>query len=150
MKIFQYLMFTVSVLMLVSGCGGKKAPDLVEVAGTVVANGQPLPQVEVRFMPEPKKGEVYDAPQPSVAITDENGQFSLRYQNKPELQGAVIGPHRITMDDILHHESRDNPIPFRFSQSLVNAAKTPLTFEVKEGGDTSVTLDITEYMLGGR
>ena len=41
-------------------------------------------------------------------------------------------------------------IPFRFSQTLVNAAKTPLTFEVKEGGDTSVTLDITEYMLGGR
>ncbi len=100
----------------------------------------------VVFMPEPKEGEVLDAPQPSTAVTDENGKFSLKYLGNPELSGAAVGLHRIMMDDVLHHESRDEPVAFRFSQSLVNASSTPLTFEVKEGGDMSVTLDITEYM----
>ena len=147
MKTVQFLLLVFGMLAFLVGCsGGKKVPPLAEISGTVVANGQSLPQVKVVFMPEPKEGEVLDAAQPSTALTDENGKFSLKYLGNPELSGAAVGLHRITMDDVLHHESRDEPVPFRFSQSLVNASSTPLTFEVKEGGDTSVTLDITEYM----
>ena len=133
---------------LMVGCGeGKKIPALAEISGTVVADGKPLKQVQVVFMPEPKEGEILDAPQPSRAVTDENGKFVLKYGGDTQLLGAAIGPHRITMDDTLHHESRENPVDFRFSQRLVGATTTPLRFEVKEGGDNSVTLDITEHMV---
>ncbi|MCH2179974.1 MAG: hypothetical protein MK106_14340 [Mariniblastus sp.] len=133
---------------LIAGCGeGKKIPALAEISGTVVADGKPLKMVQVVFMPEPREGEILDAPQPSRAVTDEDGKFVLKYGGDPYLFGAAIGPHRITMDDTLHHESRENPVDFRFSQRLVGATTTPLRFEVKEGGDNSVTLDITEHMV---
>ena len=148
MKNIQGLMLVLTLGLLLAGCGdGKKIPPLAEISGVVVACGQPVPQVKVVFIPETVEGQVLDAPQPSTAITDESGKFTLFYLGDPELSGAAIGRHRITMDDILHHESREEPVPFRFSQSLGNAGSTPLTFEVKEGGDTAVTLDISDHMV---
>ena len=147
-KKYKPCLMLVLAVALLSGCGdGKKIPPLAEISGVVVAGGQPLSQVKVVFIPETVEGKVLDAPQPSTAVTDEAGKFTLLYLGDPNQRGAAIGSHRITMDDIRHHESRDEPMPFRFSQSLVNAGSTPLTFEVKEGGDTSVTLDISDHLV---
>ena len=79
-----------SLLLLVLAAGCSKAPDgpkPVPVTGTITRNGQPLPEVDVMFVPE--------SGQPSVGKTDSGGHFQLEYT--ADRTGAVPGKHRVVI-----------------------------------------------------
>lgn len=71
-----------AALVFALGCGG---PKVVKVSGTVSAGGKPIPSLTIHFVPETGR--------PSWGLTDENGRFTLEYDNK--LQGALVGTHTV-------------------------------------------------------
>ncbi|HEV3143192.1 MAG TPA: hypothetical protein VGZ47_04835, partial [Gemmataceae bacterium] len=81
------------VAILVAGCAKRQPPPCTEAEGTVWLDDQPLPFVQVEFIPDlPKfKGELN-----SMATTDENGHYRLTcgYKDQP---GAVIARHRVVI-----------------------------------------------------
>lgn len=70
-------------LAILSGCSD--GPKIVRVAGTVTHNGKPVPSLTIHFIPETGR--------PSWGLTDENGRFTLEYDNK--IQGALVGTHSV-------------------------------------------------------
>lgn len=133
-------LFIVLFFLACSGCGAS-LPELVEVEGVVMMNGSPLPEVMVKFLPDPETGNMA---QPSSALTGPDGSFKLEYKGEKGLFGAAVGMHRIVLTDYMSINSRDNPVPYRFSNLLVESASTPLKQDVKAGME-SVTIDISDY-----
>src|SRR5262245_25821039 len=79
--------------LLAVGCSN--TPPLAEVSGKVTMNGQPLKNVRVDFHPDPDKGT---SGKGSTGTTDENGNFTLKYDGgKP---GAIVGHHRVIITDL--------------------------------------------------
>lgn len=66
------------------GCGDS-GPELVPVAGKVLADGQPVTFGTIRFVPSGGR--------PSDAQIQSDGSFRLRYNG--ERDGAVLGTHRV-------------------------------------------------------
>ena len=123
------------------GCG-KSPPPIVEVEGTVLLNGQPLPNAQVEFVPELKD---FGAEMNSTATTDDKGHFKLTC-NLNQQTGACVGSHRVliseppTPGDLRGQDAatqaklaqfqarlKNRPIPPQYS----SVSKTPLRFEVK-------------------
>ena len=69
---------------LASGCGGSDEPELGVVTGEVIQAGSPVPGALVEFFPE--------AGVTSTAITDSEGKYSLRYNDR---EGAIVGTHQV-------------------------------------------------------
>jgi len=74
-----------------AGCDG--VSDYGEVEGRVLSGGQPLSNIQVRFLPDPEAGS--DGPEAS-ALTDASGRFRLRTE-RSRRDGAVVGTHRVCM-----------------------------------------------------
>jgi len=125
---FQFLLVVFFVCATV-GCWGPTV-EVVEVTGTVTQDGQPLPEVKILFSPDPEEGSLG---QSSQAITDENGNYRLKYKGDSEEFGAEVGWHRVTAIDVMSENSRDDPIPPRISQKYSLAGDTDLKFQVKSG-----------------
>ena len=81
-------------LMLV-GCGGSNAPDLIEVSGVLKIDGAPAENIMLHFVPK-TTDESINAPT-SHGLTDAEGKFVLR-SAKNEL-GALAGLHLVTLYD---------------------------------------------------
>ena len=131
------------VLALADGCG-EPLPELGQVSGVVTMNGKPLPMVQVKFSPDPSSGE---AAKSSKGLTDENGAYTLTYyspKSNSVVPGAAIGKHMVSLRDIQHTESRDNPIPYRFSLGLTRAATSPFR-ETVVAGEQTLDFDISKY-----
>jgi hypothetical protein len=77
--------------LLSSGCG-KAGPELVEISGTVSLGGKPLEKIHVEFYPET------EGPR-SSGTTDAGGRFTLQTADGLR-KGAVIGKHRVVMNDV--------------------------------------------------
>jgi hypothetical protein len=75
------------LLVALFGClmGCNQEPQVVEVSGIVTHNGKAIPGLTVHFVPESGR--------PSWGLTDENGHFTLEYDNK--LKGALVGTHTV-------------------------------------------------------
>ena len=71
---------------LVAAVGCSKKPGLVPAAGTVQAQGQPMPNVTVQFTPDPVKNKSGFA---ATAQTGADGAFRL--QTPPHGEGAMPG-----------------------------------------------------------
>ena len=71
------------VALVLAGCNS--GPNIVKVSGTVTRGGKALPGVELFF--EPDQGRQ------STAITDDQGRFTLHYDQHQE--GAVKGHHKV-------------------------------------------------------
>ncbi|MEQ1829100.1 MAG: carboxypeptidase regulatory-like domain-containing protein [Pirellula sp.] len=71
-------------LTYVSGCGG---PQFGNVSGQVTMDGQPLPDVAVRF--EDEGGSA------TIARTDKSGNYVMRYTI--DQIGAPVGKHKVTI-----------------------------------------------------
>ena len=80
-------------LSVAAGCG--RGPQFADVKGRVTFNGQPLADMEVLFLPDPKEGTLGP---PSSGYTDEKGQYQLA-TNKDQ-KGAVVGTHRVCIRDL--------------------------------------------------
>lgn len=70
---------------LFAGCGRGDRPELGTVTGTVTLDGEPLPNVELSFVPAIGR--------PSYGETDEEGNYELNYIRN--IQGAKIGKHKV-------------------------------------------------------
>lgn len=111
------------------------------MSGTLVRAGKPVPHATVIFQPEQGR--------PSQGITNEAGQFSLRYTK--DRDGAVAGKHRVYLlfeppagpeaelaraagKSVAHPEQQQLAAQYGPDQS-------PLTVEVTEDGQ-EVTLKL--------
>lgn len=81
--------FTVIVAIVLVGCsGGGDTPELANVSGKVTLDGDPLPNATLTFTPLGKKGG-----RPSVAVTDDGGNYELKYSAAHA--GATPGKYRV-------------------------------------------------------
>ncbi len=116
--------------MLMAGCG--PGIETGVVTGVVTKGSKPLDQVMVYFMPDPEKGT---PGKHSTAVTDDQGRYSLRYYSDPPIDGAVVGMHRVTLEDIVPENYRgpDRPPKSRVPERMSKPWQTPLLYEVKPG-----------------
>jgi hypothetical protein len=82
-----------ATLLALAGCDGR---EFAEVEGVVTLNGQPLPDAEVVFLPDPERGN----PGPRAGgYTDPCGYYRVHVERPPK-EGTVLGPHRVCIIDI--------------------------------------------------
>ena len=96
---------TLCVLAVLAGLTGCQAnqPPLAKVTGRVTYNGLPA-RAEVVFQPE--TAEHKSAGRPSLATTDDHGEFVLQFaEGQP---GAVVGPHRVSIA-LYPNRNQDTP-----------------------------------------
>jgi hypothetical protein len=137
---------------VLSGCGKKSPPPVVEVSGVVLLNKQPLPNALVTFVPQLSD---FGAEMNSTAVTNNKGEFKLQcaYKDQP---GAVVGKHKVTVAEApmpakyrgmskeaqegaaAHLQSQVNrPIP----QKYATVGTTDLEVEVEaDGGQVTLNL----------
>ena len=102
----------------IAGCT-KAGPQLALVEGTVLLDGQPLPNAEVEFQPE--KGR------PSIGATDADGKYKLRFSR--DKWGAQVGKHKVQITTFSPEGEGKfkERIPARYNKA------TELSIEVKTG-----------------
>jgi hypothetical protein len=103
-------------LSLTAGCGS----DIARVSGQVKLDGQPLPKASITFQPQ-------EEGRPSVAITDDNGNYELLY--KPDVSGAKVGKHTV----IITTAWEDDDTRVKEKLPAKYHAKSELVEEVKSG-----------------
>jgi len=84
---------------MLAGCGG--SPPLAPVEGVVRVNGQPLHGAEIEFQPEEGL--------PSMATTDAQGRYKLRYSR--DRFGAVSGKHTVRIRAGIVEDAQGNALP---------------------------------------
>ena len=83
---------TLPLILVLAGCGGgSKIPELTEVEGVVLLDGEPLPHAKISFNPT---GSGLPTNSFGTAITDEAGKFKLATSGKA---GAFPGEHLVTV-----------------------------------------------------
>jgi hypothetical protein len=80
--------------LLLAGCS--RVPPMGTVSGVVTLDGQPLPDVEVQFLPDPEQGTRGAT---ACCYTDKQGRFALRTE-RHHTDGALVGTHRVVFVDI--------------------------------------------------
>ncbi|QDT69371.1 hypothetical protein MalM25_23080 [Planctomycetes bacterium MalM25] len=86
----------VSLLALSMGCGG--GPKMANVSGVVTLEGEPVPNVVVRFQPLPPEGESFATGKAAFGEAGADGKFRLSTYG--EYDGAVVGVHRVTVSSL--------------------------------------------------
>ena len=76
-------------VFLLSGCSGKKVPQLTAVRGTVTLDGEPLAGATVTFAQQDGGGRS------ASAVTSDSGEYQLRYL--PGYSGAIPGEYNVTI-----------------------------------------------------
>jgi hypothetical protein len=87
------LLLLVALPLPLAGCG---RPPLGTVSGVVTLDGKPLPDVEVRFLPDPEQGT---RGANASCYTDTQGRYVLRTERHGR-DGALVGIHRVVFVDI--------------------------------------------------
>jgi hypothetical protein len=130
---------------LLVGCssGPSDTPPLGHVSGTILLDGQPLANAQVEFNPAAGRG--------SVATTDANGQYVLKYTN--ELEGAVLGTHTVSISTGVAPSSGEGGagqsgsperIPPKYNSASevkeeVKAGSNTFDYKIESGGQTFPT-----------
>ena len=116
--------------IILIGCGGDDAPELGTVEGTVTLDGKALPNATVEFTPAGEEGG-----RPSVAVTDEDGYYELKYSAAHT--GAPPGKYTVqitTATTISDEQGNDVDVPETLPAK--NNGETELEREVKAGSNT--------------
>lgn len=116
------------VALLVGGCS--KSPRIGGVQGQVTMDGKPLDMVRVLFMPDPHAGTNGAH---SESVTNDRGEYQLTYSKDARRRGAIVGTHRVVIEDIAAEESRDQFRPIRVPDRYRSPVETPLQIEVQPG-----------------
>jgi hypothetical protein len=136
--------WTVALTALV-GCGRNDLPATVE--GTLRRGGNPLDNCLVVFLPEARDGV---RTWRFVGLTDAQGRYRLQGEDRRE--GAKLGVHRITIEDLSistgvprrdhgavdAEDTADAQVPSvvrrsRVPEHYTSASRTPLRKEVQPG-----------------
>ena len=128
----QYcVVLSVSLSLLLPGCGGKTGPKCHPVAGKVVYQNQPLAEVMVVFHPMSTPSEKF--PQP-IGTTTADGRFAMTTFQSGD--GAPEGEYAVTIElreprQIGEEVVRDglNLLPPKYA----NPKETPLRHKVIPG-----------------
>lgn len=126
---FAALGLALAVIVAASGCGG---PKFLKVTGRVTHKGQPVPNTQLRFMPD--NGE-----RPSTGLTGDDGTFTLRYSRN---QGGVPpGSYIVFLAYVPSNEEENHTSPSKASKELKaviakygDPKTTPLRYELNEDG----------------
>lgn len=107
-----------------AGCSSAPSdlPETAPVSGTVLLNGQPLPNAAIRFQPE--SGRV------SIGETDASGHYSLQYNDTTP--GAKIGSHKVSITTY-----RDNSVP-----GDINSPSAPELLPPRYHEQTELTAEV--------
>ena len=124
------LAFALASILLLASTGCEKPPEIGKVTGTVTMDGKPLDTVRVLFLPDPHAG---NSGGHSECVTGEDGTYDLVYSLDPEVHGALVGWHKIIIEDTAAEEARGEFRPIRVPDDYSTAAKSPLKFEVQPG-----------------
>jgi hypothetical protein len=81
-----------AILLLIAGCGGESLPTILPAHGVLLLDGDPLPNAQVRFIPQIDFGPQYIA----TAVTDEQGRFALQCFAQ---SGACKGENLVTVSE---------------------------------------------------
>ncbi len=120
------------ILMVFSiGCGRQDGPELATVTGKITLDGQPLPRVNIRFIPQQQGGS------PSFGGTNAEGQYRLLFNH--HRAGAMLGTHRVEIEPAEPEQGEDGK-----ALPGVQVVKLPkksipsggLTAEIKPGRNT--------------
>lgn len=124
-----------TLVIVLAGCG--KSSNVAKVTGTVKmkGSGEPLEFIVVEFWP--------DNGPTSRGKTDASGNFTLRTMDEADVDGAVIGNHKVTFKDTW--PMKDDYIgeggdwvdmskgkKSRINSKYADAVSTPITKSVSE------------------
>ncbi len=112
---------------LCMGCGSDDTPDLGPVTGTVKLDGKPLANAQVEFQPQNGR--------PSVAKTNEDGEYELIYNTRTGAKGTKIGINLVTIStsDSMDGKATAEQVPAKYN---VKAEENPeMTVDVKPDGN---------------
>lgn len=116
------------LLAAASGCSSK----LVHVEGRLTYKGEPVPSTRVKFLPD-------DGGRPSHGLTDDNGNFTLKYSRTET--GATRGPCIVILKYEMSAEEELHEIPPKASRELKtiiakygDPAKSNLHYEITKSG----------------
>ena len=137
-KRWVLLLVLIALPLCLAGCSGR--PQLGQVSGRVTMDGEPLGEIEVKFMPDPAEG---NSGRYSVGTTDANGYYTLTYFDESRKPGVSTGVNRIVLRDLISaYSGRDEvPIPSRIDLKYGRASTTPLSCTV-QGGSQEVPIEI--------
>lgn len=114
-----------------------------QVQGVVMLDGQPLGTVEVAFLPDPTQGTRGAT---ANCYTDGQGRFTLRTE-KEDRNGALVGHHRVVINDIAALPGPGGPKPKnRVPSDYSDPFRTPLRLEVRPGSQT-INLEVVTPTL---
>ncbi len=119
------------IALAVVGCA--EPLEFGQVRGTVSLNGKPLDEVRVMFLPDPLAGNKGSH---SECVSNGDGKYEQVYAQDAEIKGALVGWHRVVVEDIAAENSRDRYRKIRINASFSSSAQTPLKFEVVPGEQT--------------
>ena len=104
---FASVLVVLIFLPQLTGCENQYTPqpELVEVHGQVLLDGQPVPDTKVVFVPD---GDYIGSKWfPAYGTTNENGEFQLKLRN--EKNGAYSGWHRVFVSHVENDQQVDVP-----------------------------------------
>jgi hypothetical protein len=110
-----------TIAILVTGCGGTRAPPLGRVEGTVTLDGAPLPAAMIVFTPDGQGRS-------STAVTDTGGYYSLSFLR--DIKGANVGSHTVRITTANGKRGVQEILPARYHR------RTELTAKVEPGTNT--------------
>ena len=129
MRRFSFLtLLLAAVTLLLSGCGGEGTRP---VTGAVTMDGAPLAKVTITFYP------VEGGRANSIADTNEQGEYALRYTSKAK--GAIPGKYQVLISKTKKVASGETveTIPLRYN------SKSELVAEVTNSGDNVFNFNLT-------
>jgi hypothetical protein len=126
--------FCVALCCMAGTLVGCEEPlEFGHVTGKVSQNGKPLDEVLVLFLPDTMAGNLGAH---SECISDADGNYELIYSQDPDTKGALVGFHRVIVEDIAAENAREKRRPIRISAKYSSSAQTPLSVEVAPGEQT--------------
>lgn len=134
-----WLLIFLAGSLLPAGCGGLDY-ELAPVSGRITLHGKPLADVLVNFQPN-QEGNPEPGPG-SFARTDADGCYSLKTIAEPPTEGAVVGPHVVTLTayDAKSLETDEATAPAVMLP--VQAVDGSLSFEVPAEGTDQANFDL--------
>jgi hypothetical protein len=124
-----------------TGCSG--GAQFAPVSGRVTLDGRPLAYAAVYFLPMAPTGK-FEAPGPgSLAVTDEQGDYTLIIAGRGT-PGAVVGDHRVQISTrtAVPPGATDTSAPQRELVPPKYNNQTTLRFVVQLGGTAEANFDL--------